>query len=145
MSNQDITTHKFAAVLNKKAEIGKVLNALGHISLGLVASATEQEQKDMAFISYKDKDGGEYLDLSSNSFIILRADNSNQIRTLRKSCIEKGIHFVVITAEMQVGTFQEQLDKIKTLAEEELEYVGIVMFGTIPEVSDLTKKFRLWY
>lgn len=145
MGNQDVTTHKFAAVLNKKAEIGKVLNALGHISLGLVASATEQEKKDMAFISYKDKNGDEYPNLSLNSYIILRGDNSNQIRTLRKACIEKGIRFVAMTAEMQVGTFEEQLSNISTLADEELEYVGIVMFGPIPEVSELTKKFRLWY
>ncbi len=145
MSNQDITTHKFAAVLNKKAEIGKVLNALAHISIGLAASATPDQVADMSFIEYQDKDGLLYPHLSKNSYVILRADNANQIRTLRQTALQKGVHCVAITEEMQNGTYEEQLNNIQKLGEAELNYIGICLFGSIQEISELTRKFQLWH
>jgi hypothetical protein len=144
MGNQDITTHKFVAVLNKKAELGKVVNALAHMSLGLGASATPEEKELMGFIDYIDRDGNHHDNLSKNSFVILRADNSNQIRTARNSALEKGIRVVDFTSTMQEGTYLEQIDRTKETPEAELEYYGICMFGPIAEINELTRKFQLW-
>ena len=144
MSNQDITTHKFAAVLSKKVDPGKIMNALAHMSLGLVASVTPEQVKDMGFVDYVDKDGNYHRNLSKNSYVILRADNSNQIRNVRLGAIEKGIPHVDFTSTMQEGTYTEQLARTKEVPEAELEYYGICLFGTIEEVSELTKRFSLW-
>ena len=144
MSNQDVTTHKFAVVLNKKVEIGKVLNVIGHLSLGLAAHATPEQKEAMGFVDYIDKDGNAHPHLSKNSYVMLRADNSNQIRTVRTAAKEKGLYFLDFTSTMQEGTYLEQLERTKATPEIELEYYGIVLFGTIAEVSELTKKFSLW-
>lgn len=144
MSNQDVTTHKFVAVLNKKAEIGKVVNALAHMSVGLGASASEEEKELMGFVDYIDKDGNHHDNLSKNSFVILRADNGNQIRTARKAALEKGIRVVDFTSTMQEGTYIDQINRTKEVSEAELEYYGICMFGSIVEISELTRKFQLW-
>ena len=144
MGNQDVTTHKFVAVLNKKAEIGKVLNALAHMSLGLGAGATPKEKELMGFIDYVDKDGNHHENLSKNSFVILRADNSNQIRTVRKAALEKGIRVVDFTTTMQEGTYLDQIEITRQIPEMELEYYGICMFGPITDISELTRKFQLW-
>jgi hypothetical protein len=144
MSNQDVTTHKFVAVLGKKVDAGKVLNAVGHMSLGIVASASPEEIKLMGFVDYTDKEGGRHPSLSKNSYVILRADNSNQIRTVRNAALAQGIHCIDFTNTMQEGTYLEQLERTRMTSEAELEYYGICMFGEIVKISEITKKFSLW-
>lgn len=144
MGNQDVTTHKFVAVLNKKVEPGKVMNALAHMSIGLVAGATPAEIELMGFGDYMDKDGGRHPSISKNSYVILRADNSNQIRTARNAALAKGIRCTDFTSTMQEGTYVEQLERTTKTSEAELEYYGVCLFGEIGEVSEITRKFRLW-
>lgn len=144
MSNQNVTTHKFVAVLNKKVEPGKIMNALAHMSLGLVAGASPEDLTDMGFVDYLDKDGNHHRNLSKNSYVILRADNSNQIRTLRQQAISQGIRLIDFTNTMQEGTYLEQLERTKDTPEAEFEYYGLVMFGKIEVISELTRKFQLW-
>ena len=79
-----MTSKKFVAVLNKKIETGKAMNALAHMTVGLSCSFPDQ---DKGVINYEDKDGGAHL-ASKFPYIILKAKNSNQIRTLRNSLIE---------------------------------------------------------
>lgn len=144
MGNQDVTTHKFVAVLNRKIESGKVMNALAHMSLGLVAGASSEEIKEMRFIEYRDGDGTSHPYLSKNSYVILRADNSNQLRTLRQHALEAGVNVIDFTDTMQEGTYEEQLKRTKMMPETELEYYGVCLFGKIAEVGELTRKFQLW-
>lgn len=135
-------THKFVAVLNKKIPVPNLMNALGHMSTGLSASYTNIPE--MRFDSYFDKDGGNHKSISDNPFIILSAYNSNKIRALRNSLIEKNIHFVDFTSTMTVGTYLEQQQRTKETPEAELEYYGLCLFGEINQVNELTRKFSLW-
>ncbi|MFH1253288.1 MAG: DUF2000 domain-containing protein [Candidatus Uhrbacteria bacterium] len=135
-----MSSTKFVAVLNKKIETGKVMNALAHMTVGLVNSYPD---KDMGVINYADKDSGKHL-ASKYPYIILRADNSNQIRTLRKVLIEKGLPFASFTSAMTIGGWEEQVEKSKTTPEAELEYYGLCVLGEKEELDELTKKFSLW-
>lgn len=135
-------THKFVAVLNKKIPVNLLMNALGHMAAGLVASYPNVG--DMRFDNYIDKDGGRHKSISDNPFIILAADNSNKIRTLRNLLIERGIHFVDFTSTMTVGTYLEQQQKTNQTPELELEYYGLCLFGEINQINELTRKFSLW-
>lgn len=136
------TTHKFVAVLNKKIPVNLLMNALGHMTAGL--SGNYPNVGEMRFNSYFDKDGNDHKSISDNPFIILQADNSNKIRTLRLSLIERNIHFVDFTSTMTVGTYLEQQQRTKETPEAELEYYGICFFGEINQLNELTKKFSLW-
>jgi len=133
-------TRKLVAVLNKKIETGKVLNALAHMTVGLVSSYPDQ---DFGVIDYTDKDGGSHM-ASKFPYIILRADNSNKIRTLRIACIEKNIPFASFTNCMTVGGWEEQVERSKSTPEAELEYYGICLLGEKSDLDELTKKFSLW-
>ncbi len=141
MTTYDLT-HKFVSVLNKKIPSGNLMNALGHMAAGLAGSYPNLPE--MRFDTYIDKDGGKHKSISDNPFIILQADNSNQIRTLRNQAIEAGIHIVDFTSTMTVGTYKEQQDRTKNTTELELEYYGICMFGPKEVLNGLTKKFSLW-
>ena len=138
----DELKNKFVAVLNKKIPAGSLMNALGHMAAGL--SASYGNIPEMRFDSYIDKNGGEHKSISDHPFIILRADNSNQIRSLRQELMAAKVHFVDFTSTMTVGTYAEQKQRTSQTPETELEYYGVCMFGDRAVVSELTRKFSLW-
>lgn len=135
------TTHKFVAVLNKKIPAGQVMNALAHATAGLAGSYPVPNE--MRFDDYIDKDGNKHSHISDNPFIILQADNSNQLRTLRNNLVEHGVYFTDFTSTMTVGTYAEQQERTAETPESELEYWAVVMFGEIEKLNGLTKKFSL--
>ncbi len=141
MTTDDLT-HKFVAVLNEKIPVGVLMNSLAHMAAGLAGSYPNIPE--MRFDSYIDRDGGDHKSISDHPFIILKAENSNQIRTLRQELIANNVHFVDFTNTMTVGTYQEQKDRTRQTPEAELEYYGICMFGDKILLSQLTKKFSLW-
>lgn len=142
LSMEEILAHKFIAVLNKKISIAKLFNALGHMTAGLAAH--EEPKALMRFDTYIDKDGGEHKQISDLPFIILQADNSNQIRKLRAELINAGIHCVDFTSTMTDGGYVAQKEKTKNTPELELEYFGVCMFGEGTTLAAFTKKFSLW-
>lgn len=134
--------YKFVAILNKKIELGRLLNALGHMTAGLAGGY--EKTSDMNFLRYEDLDGGIHPNISYYPFIILKSDNSNQIRTIRNLAIEKGIAFTDFTNTMVEGTSEEQLERTKKTAETDLEYFGICLFGEKKDIDPLTRKFSLF-
>jgi hypothetical protein len=137
----DETTYRFIAVLNKKVDAGRLMNALGHMTAGLAGKVC---QEDMQFLEYRDKDGGIHPGISHFPFIVLAADNSNKIRTARKEAIARGIPFTDFTSTMTVGTSQEQIDATQATNEEALEYYGLCLFGKTETLREFTGKFSLF-
>jgi hypothetical protein len=138
----DENSKRFIVVLNKKIPLGKLLNALGHMSAGLAGESGKA--REMSFLEYVDKDGGVHPHISHFPFIVLKAENSNQIREVRKGALEKNLLFTDFTSSMTVGTSQQQQDKTRATPEEDLEYYGICLFGDTEELKTLTKKFSLF-
>lgn len=133
--------NKLVAVLNKKIEPGKLMNALAHMCIGL-GSAIGIDPLRLS--DYRDADGNSHPHISEIPFIILAADNSNKIRKIRQEAIANNIIYNDFTDTMTVGTYQEQLERTKGVREEDLNYFGIVLFGDWDKVTELTRKFSLW-
>lgn len=138
----DENSMKFIAILNKKIEIGKLLNALGHMTAGLAGGFGEQEK--MCFLQYHDKNNGLHPNISHFPFIVLKAENSNKIRTVRNEAINRGIIFTDFTSSMTIGTSSEQQERTIATNEEELEYYGICLFGSTNELREFTSKFSIF-
>lgn len=138
----DENSKRFIAVLNKKAEMGRLMNALGHMTAGLSDLASRSE--DLCFLEYEDADGGSHPNISHFPFIVLKADNSNKIRKVREQALEKDIPFTDFTSTMTIGGSQQQQDATKESKEEDLEYLGICLFGNTKELKELTGKFSLF-
>ncbi len=136
------TTQQFVCVINKKVPTGRALNALGHMTAGLVS--LHSDHSPLRFQTYIDKDGTEHPNISDNPFIVLKADNGNKVRTLRKALIEKGVPFTDFTDTMIEGTYAEQHDRTADTLEEDLEYYGICFFMNSLDSRELTKKFSLY-
>lgn len=138
----DETSKRFVAVLNKKIEHGRLFNALGHMMAGLAGSYELQEQ--MHFLKYYDHDGGLHPFISHFPVIVLAADNSNQIRSVRAAVIARNLPYTDFTSTMIVGTSQAQLEATAAVPEAELEYFGICLFGDSTHLKELTRKFSLF-
>jgi hypothetical protein len=136
------TSNQFVCVLSKKIPAGRALNALGHMTAGLVAQY--ENKTDLRFQTYVDKDGTDHPSISDNPFIVLSAKNGNQIRTLRNALIEKGVKFTDFTDTMIEGTYADQHNRTAGTLEEELDYFGICFFMNSAESRELTKRFSLY-
>lgn len=138
----DENSKRFIAILNKKVETGRLLNALGHMTAGLAGGSGKAAE--MCFLQYEDKEGGSHPHISHFPFIVLKADNSNKIRKVREEALERDVPFTDFTSTMTVGTSQQQQDSTKDTPEEELEYYGICLFGKTDELREFTGKFSLF-
>lgn len=132
--------NKLVAVLNKRIEPGKVMNALAHMCIGLGAVIGEEE---LRLTDYRDADGGSHPYISEIPFIIL-CENSNKIRTLRQNALAKNVLFNDFTDTMTVGTWQEQIERTAQVKESDLIHYGIILFGDWDVVTELTRKCSLW-
>lgn len=133
--------NKLVAVVNKNLEVGRAMNALAHLAVGLGGSAPIRDE--LRLKDYADADGGKHPQISDIPFIILQG-GSGQIRNLRKAAIENHLHFTDFTNTMIQDTYIEQHERTRTTHEENLDYFGICLFGDWELVSELTKKFSLW-
>lgn len=138
----DENSKRFIAILNKKIEVGKLMNALGHMTAGLVGGY--KNVSELCFLQYQDKDGGVHPNISHFPFIVLRADNSNQIRIVRNEAVKRSVPFSDFTSTMTVGTSAQQVQRTKETAEQDLEYYGICLFGETDQLREFTGKFSLF-
>ncbi len=133
--------YKFVVVLNSKVEIGKLMNALGHITAGLVNVC---DQNELRFLQYVDADDGLHPAISHYPFIILKSKNGNQIRTLRNLAVQQGIKYNDFVDKMLGVSAENQLQQTKETKEIDLEYFGVGLYGKAEELSQLTRKFSLF-
>ena len=131
---------KLVAVLNKTIEPGKIMNALAHMTVSLGAKVGASA---LALVDYYDKEQNCYPKISKMPFIVLRA-TSNKIKHLNHQANEQGITHSTFTHAMTVGSWDEQLAASRKHTRDELIFYGIVMYGDIEKINEMTRKFSLW-
>lgn len=132
---------KLVAVVNKKIEMGTLMNALAHMCLGFGA---HKGPKELHLMDYQNAERFVYPNISKMPFIILKEDNSNRIAKLLLEAKEAGIEYSVFTNTMTEGTWEDQAARTLTTKPEEIVYYGIVLFGPKEIVTQLTKKLSLF-
>lgn len=142
-SGPDSPQYKFVVLLNKKLEHGVVLNATAHMVAALMNKAESSAKESMKFLDYPDADE-QLHPVSGLSLIVLRADNSNKIRTARQRAIEEDILYVDFIESMTGETYTEQMERTHSLQESELNYYGLCMFGSKDKIDRITSRFSLW-
>lgn len=138
-----INDYKFVVILNKKLEMGTVLNASAHIALGLRNRATSEAIKNMQFLDFIDNNQELHPSISALSLIVLRG-TSSEIRKARKIAIDYDVLFTDFTSTMTGDTYVEQLERTKETAEADLQYYGLGLFGKKSILDKFTNKLSLW-
>lgn len=137
----DETEKRFIAILDKKMALGRTLNVLGHISVGL---AHLLDPADAKYVDYLDMDGNLHPSLSHYPFIVLKADNSNKIRKVREEAMSRGIKFTDFAHTMVEGGSIVQQATTSETKEADLTYLGICLFGDTDVLREFTRKFSLF-
>ncbi|CAH0525787.1 DUF2000 domain-containing protein [Vibrio hippocampi] len=137
----DENQKRYIAVLSKKMDLGRSLNVLGHLSVGLAQQLSNDETK---YLDYVDMDGNVHPSLSHYPFIVLKADNSNKLRKVREEALRLGIKFTDFTSTMIEGGSTEQQLRTQATNEADLEYLGVCVFGDTETLREFTKKFSLY-
>src|ERR1022692_4171202 len=92
-------TDQFTCVVNKKKNPEVLMNAIGHMVAGLVEQHKDDTSR-MRFRDFVDKDRTVHPATSENGVIVLRSENSNQLRGLRNTLIDLKIPFTDFTETM---------------------------------------------
>jgi hypothetical protein len=135
--------YKFIAILNPNFDIAQLMNALGHLTAGLMAQANHLEE--MQFLQYKfQADWANPSTISLYPFIILKAKNNNQLKTLHQAVNQAVILHNVFTESMLAASAVEQLANTQNTKTEDLTYLGIVLFDRTERLETLTRKFSIF-
>ena len=132
---------KFVVVLNKSYDVSRLLSALGHVSAGLAGNSGLADE--MKFITYKDKSGQTYPNISEWSFVVLRG-KGNHIRKFREELLAKQMKCACYLDTMLSGGSEVQQALTKEKSAEELEMLALATFGDATILDSLTKRFSVW-
>jgi len=139
----DETKRRFIVVVNEKeSNPGKLMNAVGHAMAGLVGHAARGQ--DFCFVDYTDGDGMLHPSISHYPVIALKAKNSNAIKNVREAAIAKGIACTDFLRTMSIGKTQEQMDATSAAKGDDVEYLGLALFGDTDTLREITKKLSLY-
>jgi len=134
---------KFVVLMNQKQPLGRLINAVTHIALGLSATpATSPEQMD--FLPYQNREHDLNASVSRFPVIVLKAKNGNQLRTVRQAAQAAGIPCNVFVHTMLGTSAEDQLQKTKNAHEMELDYLALILFGASADLDPFTRKFSLF-
>jgi hypothetical protein len=137
--------YRFVVALQAKLPAGVAVNAASHLCLGLVARATAERPAlvpKMSFLGFTDADGDSHAPISGLSVVVLEGRPA-WVRRLREAARAADLLYTDFTAEMTGGSYADQLDRIKNISTENLDYYGVAVFGERAEVDVLTRKFSL--
>ncbi|MBI1839179.1 MAG: DUF2000 domain-containing protein [Candidatus Colwellbacteria bacterium] len=82
---------------------------------------------------------------NSQYAIVTLSCKPNELKTLIKTVRDSGLDYIGFIREMIETTDDSEIEKIlASKNDEDIEYLGIGIFGDKEKVSELTKKFSLW-
>ena len=140
MIDQDFTK-KMTVVLDSRLESWKLLNTVGHIVAFL---GNKMDTKFATGDLFETKDGISYPRNSQYPLIALSA-TQQQLRDLMKKIRETSLLFVAYIPEMIEYTDDKRLmAKVSQKTDDEIEYLGIGLFGDNDKLKELTKEYKLW-
>jgi hypothetical protein len=133
---------KFVIVLNRKIALPQLLNAMGHLAVGMQALALDDDAR--RFHRYDGADGSRYAEISHWPVIVLQANNGNQLRTLRAGAIAADVPCQAFITAMLGASADDQIQKTKSTEDDKADYVAVMLYGAAEMLQGLTRKFSLF-
>jgi hypothetical protein len=134
--------YKWVVVISRKAPIPTLVNAATHLALNLPAQCGDSAAAH--FHNYEGSDGNVISSISHWPVIILQAENSNQLRTLRIAAQAAGVPCQAFVDTMLGPSAAEQLRRTQATSDSDLNYLAVALFGDASVLRALTKKFSLF-
>lgn len=141
MTTQDFS--KRLVILARKDLLGwEAANTIAHIAASIGNRVGEDFGTGETFIA---KDGKAFPRNMQYPIIIKRANSSEQLQNILAKVREGHFTHLAFTREMIESTDDAAIEQITlTKAGDEIELLGLGIFGPHEEMNTLTKKFGLW-
>lgn len=139
--NKQDFNKRFAIILNKELAGWELTNTVGHISAYLGSKVGNTLQSKPEF----ETADGEMIPSNSQYPVVTFGANSTQFTNLLRKIIEAGTIYIAFTKDMIEFTDDKKLaNAIKKQTINELQILGIGIFGDNTTLKGLTNKFSLW-
>ncbi len=137
------TSRKMVIVLREDLEGWQLTNTVAHIS-GLLGS--EIGKNKLTTREEFALQGGEAIKANAQyAMIMMKAKSAEQLYNLLTKAEQQGVQSMAFVQDMINLNLDKDLQHtLGAQKKSELDYIGVGLFGTNEEISQLTKKFSLW-
>lgn len=140
-SGDIVANSKFVMVLNKELEGWRLTNTVGHLSAYLASKVGDNLLSRERF----NLGDNESIPANSQFPIISLSANPGQMHNFAKTVEQSDLNYLIYIDEMIQFNLDDPLqDALKDKKLEELQILGVGLFGPVGEVDALTKKFSMW-
>jgi len=138
----DYKQKKIVAVLASNLDAGVALNVIGHLAISVGAYGGEDL---MGRPKLFDATGVAHVGISKYPVIVTKVKQGRLKRLIQEA---RQFHQIIIVdypeQMLSTGHDDELADAISSTAEEEINYLGAVLYGDNEVISRLTGNFSLW-
>lgn len=133
---------KIVGIIATNVEASVALNVIGHLA---IAIGKYSDSEIMGKPILLDKSNKEHLGISRFPFIITKVKASKLRAAIEKAKSNPNLLVADYPKEMlETRTDEELVSAVAAKEEEQLEYLGAVIYGNTKDVNEITGKFQLW-
>ena len=133
---------KIAAILSTNVEASVALNVIGHLAIS-IGKYADNEIMGKKIIT--DNSGIDHLGISRFPFIITKVKPSKLRNAIDKAKANPNLLVADYPKDMlETRTDEELVASINSKENEQLEYLGAIIYGNTKDVNEITGKFQLW-
>lgn len=133
---------KIVGIIATNVEAPIALNVIGHLSVSI---GKYSDDEIMGKKNLTDATGVNHLGISRFPFIITKVKASKLKAAIKKARENPNILVADYPKDMlDTKTDEELVSSISCKMEDELEYLGAVIYGDTKDIDEITGKFQLW-
>jgi len=133
---------KIVGIIATNVEAPVALNVIGHLSISICKYS---DSEIMGKTILLDKSNKEHLGISKFPFIITKVKASKLRSAIEKAKSNPNLLVADYPKEMlETRTDEELVSAVASKEEENLEYLGAIIYGNTKDVNEITGKFQLW-
>jgi ABC-type antimicrobial peptide transport system ATPase subunit len=133
---------KIVGIIATNVDASVALNVIGHLSIA-IGKYSDNEIMGKKVIT--DKSGVEHLGISKFPVIITKVKASKLRTAIEKAKNNPNLLVADYPKDMlETRTDDELVASISSKENDQLEYLGAVIYGNTEDVNEITGKFQLW-
>ncbi len=133
---------KIVGIIATNVEAKIALNVIGHLA---VAIGKYSDKEIMGQPNIIDKSGINHIGISRFPFIVTKVKEKKLKTAIEKAKKNSKLLVVDYPREMlETRTDEELVIALNQKENEQLEYLGAVIYGNTEDVNEITGKFQLW-
>ncbi len=133
---------KIVGIIATNVDAATALNVIGHlaVSIGKYSDAEIMGKKTLT-----DASGVDHLGISRFPFIVTKVKPSKLKAAIDKAKENKNLLVADYPRDMlETRTDEELINSVASKENDNLEYLGAIIYGNTEEVNEITGKFQLW-